>query len=238
MAKKSPQENQEQKQPEWLKDYKNIGTVLISKSLYSKYIEYLWEIDSLIRKNSPIPASLAKRFFALQQTDSQIAAKKNKAEIRKKSKVAIEKTIAYFENRKGYLFAGKSIQSVFAEFDILAALYGNEESSSVKYKDVQMPYSFKEMIANSIHSFLISEILLSYTNNQAIRFFYDKLTDYYKRLNKAHKKDLTHYRRGAVAAYLTISVGRILFDPSIKSFAPKDLFHVANNALRPPKTKA
>ena len=226
MAKKSPQENQEQKQPEWLKDYKNIGTVLISKSLYSKYIEYLWEIDSLIRKNSPIPASLAKRFFALQQTDSQIAAKKNKAEIRKKSKVAID------------LFAGKSIQSVFAEFDILAALYGNEESSSVKYKDVQMPYSFKEMIANSIHSFLISEILLSYTNNQAIRFFYDKLTDYYKRLNKAHKKDLTHYRRGAVAAYLTISVGRILFDPSIKSFAPKDLFHVANNALRPPKTKA
>ena len=202
---KNHNENIEPNPPEWLADYKNIGTVLVSKSLYHKYVEYLFEIDSLLRKDKPIPASLAKRFFALQQTDKQIAGKKNKVTVKKRSKIGIDKTMQYFNKCKdeGYLFAGQ-YKEQYKEFSFLHIF--NDIERETKERD--MPYSFQEMIASCIHSYLFFHEDLSRNKQEIIKYFFELIEDYCNRRGVS-LDDFSDYKKKVVAAYLTMFIADI-----------------------------
>jgi len=234
MGKKTFREHSDGRPPEWLAEYKNIGCFLVKKSLYENYLDYLFIIDKCIDKKEPIPYDVAKRFFALQQTFEQVAAKRNRIAVRKKHKEAFRIAIARFAANDEYLFEGTSIQE-FRKSGLLVAaavMFGNQEyKPEIEKRKVE--YSFQMMVNNCIEKFLLMELNVSYRNNDVIRFFFDEINSYLKKYaSKKHSKMYTPYKRMVVAAYLTISVGRRLFDSSQKTFTNSALFKVANNALR------
>ena len=166
----------------------------------------------MISKGKPIPASLAKRFFALQQTDKQIATKRNRIEIPKKVKTGIEKTMKYFNEYEDYLFSGTAKEQ-YREFSVLHIF--NDIDRAVKEHDVS--YSFKEMITTAINSYLLIGEHLNLDRDGMILYFFEIVDDYCGK--RVPTKDFSKYRRRVVAAFLTMTIAEIpLWKNKIKSF--------------------
>ena len=192
-------------EPEWLEDYKVIGVFCVEKSMFKTFVECQIEIEDLIDAGKPIPAIIAKRFFDMLEREDLIVNERKRKDWSIKQKEHVRTTMEYFSKYKDYLFSGH-YKELHRQLDYLSIFTSNK----IAMTEHDVAYSFQEMIASCIHSYVVLGKDLNLDRDGTILYFFEIIDEYCKKRNVIKQsKPYSNYRKRVIAAYLTMFVAGI-----------------------------